>query len=70
MESAISAWVADKCDRVPGQELSEVEEAAHAHLVREAEGKEPGAWDSFGVSERLTAGDSGKSAVDTRWVLS
>ena len=52
-----------------GQELSEAEDAAHAELVRESEGEEPDAWKPFGVSKPFKAGDSGTSAVETRWVL-
>ena len=36
VEAAISAGLAEKCNRAPGQELSEEEEAAHADLVRAA----------------------------------
>ena len=68
MKPAISAWVARDCDRVLGQELSE-EEAAHPEVVRGAKGKEQEAWKSFGVLTPLRAGDFGKSAADTRRVL-
>ena len=61
--------MADGCNRVLVRELSEEEGAAHAELVRKAENKELGAWESFGVSKPLKAVDFGKSAVDARWVL-
>ena len=40
VEAAISAWVADDCNRVLGQVLSEQEGVARAYLVREAKVKE------------------------------
>ena len=39
----ISAWVADECNRVWSQELSEEEEVARAYPVRNAKAKEIGA---------------------------
>ena len=57
------------CNRVLGQELSEAEEAVNEDLVRAAEEKELDAWKSFAVFEPIKAGDLGKSAADTRWVL-
>ena len=52
VEAAISAWVADKCNRVPGQVSSNEEEAAHADLLREAGRRGPDAWGTFGVLNR------------------
>ena len=69
VEAAISALVADECNRVLGQELSAEEEAALADVVREAKNKELGEWKSSRVSRPLKAGDFGKSAADTRQVL-
>ena len=41
----------------------------HADLEREAEGKELDAWKALNVPKPLRAGDVGKTAVDTWWVL-
>ena len=50
--AAISAVVADECNRVLGQELSEEEEAAHADLVRDAKGEELHAGCMLGARKR------------------
>ena len=35
VDGTISAWVADECNRVLGQELSQEEEETHAELAQE-----------------------------------
>ena len=61
--------MADECFRVSGPDLSEEEEAAHGELVREANEKELGARQPFGVFEPLNAGGPGALAVGARWVF-
>ena len=46
---AESAWVADECNRVPGQGLSPGEEGKHAEFVEAANFKEFDARQEFGV---------------------
>ena len=69
MKAAISAWVADECNRVLGRKLSEGGEVLHADLVRDARVKELDAWGSSKVLKLLKAGNARNTAVDTRWVL-
>ena len=45
------ASVADECNRVSGQDLSEEEEAVRADLVRTPEDEELDKWKPFGVFE-------------------
>ena len=66
---ALLSRVADECSRVPGQVLSEEEEAAHVDSVRAARDKESDAWEFPGVFEPLQAGDLCKSAAHIRWGL-
>ena len=68
MEAAPSAWIADECNRVLGEELTEEKEKAHSDLVREAKGRGLGARKSFEVPKPLRAGDAGKTAVGSQWV--
>ena len=42
-------WVADECNRVLGQELTEAGEREHANLARKAKERELGAWGRFKV---------------------
>ena len=48
-DGAISAWVADGCNRALGQRLSLDYEKLHADLVREGELRELAAWEQLDV---------------------
>ena len=49
VDGAISASVADECNRILGQELTLEEEAAHADLVEAGKPRELETWGKFGV---------------------
>ena len=66
MEAAISACVADEYNRVSSQKLPEGGETAHAVVVREGKGKEPGAWKPLKVFKSLKVGEVGQPAIDSR----
>ena len=65
---AISARVADECNRVLGQESSEAE-AANADLVCGAKGNLLDAWKASKASKPVVAGDVRRTAVDARRAL-
>ena len=67
--AAISAWVADECNRVSGQGFPRPEEAAHADFVPAEKARGLGEWESFRVSEPVKAEYFGMSAVDARWAV-
>ena len=69
VDGAISARVADKCNRVLGQELSREEEEMHADLANEGKRRELAAWDKFDVFSPLSGGKVRKQIVQTRWVI-
>ena len=69
MYGAISAWVADDCSRVLGQELSQVEEELHAELVAAAKLTELADWKKFGVFEPRKQQNVSKQIAQTRRVL-
>ena len=69
LDDAISAWVADECNRVPGQEPSQEEEEMHADLVNKGKQREPEAWEKFDEFSPLSARKVQKQIVQTRWVL-
>ena len=64
VHAATSARVADKCNRVWGQKLSEEEERLHDDLARDAREKGLVAWKNFEVfetfGERDTTGGSSR----------
>ena len=51
VDGAASAWVADECSTVLGQELSPEEEEQHAELVQAAKIEAVGAWKKFELVE-------------------
>ena len=51
VDSAVSAWVAGRCNRVWGQESSPEEEKQHAELAQAAKTRELDAWRKFDVNE-------------------
>ena len=63
----LSAWVVGKCNRVLGQELTEAEERAHAHLARKAQARELEAWGQFKVFSPVKMGAQSEEIVDTLW---
>ena len=69
VDAAISAWVADECNRVSGRDFWMGEEETYADLARGAKVKELGARQSFGVLEPSQEQDVLKKVVQTRWVL-
>ena len=69
MAAAISAWVAEGCNRVSGQELSGAEEKSHAAPAKAAEVEVMQPWGSFEVFELLEEQNLTKTVVNTRWVL-
>ena len=40
VDGAISAWVTDECNRIPGQELSQEEKGMHVDLANEGKRRE------------------------------
>ena len=66
---AISAWVADECNRVLGQELPQEEEEMQADLAHEGKRRELEDWGKFDVFSPLSACKVQKRLVQTRWVL-
>ena len=67
-DGAISAWVADECNRVLGKELPQEEEKRQAALVHEGKRQELEAWEKFEVFLPLHECKVQKQMVDTRWV--
>ena len=69
VDAAISARVANECDRVSGHELSEEERKLHADLARYAEVKELHLRQSAEVLEPFMGNNVAKASLRTRWVL-
>ena len=74
MEAAISPLLADECNRVLGEELSEGGDEMHVDPVRvrgsgKEKAKELDSLKSFKVSKPPKAGDVRMTAVNTTWVL-
>ena len=69
MDGAISAGVADECNRVSGQELSPEQDKRHAGLVHEGKLRELAAWEKFDVYSHRAARTVSNEIVQTRWVL-
>ena len=66
---ALSAWVAEECNRVSGQELTEAEERVRADLAQRAKERELEAWGRFKGLPPAKMGAKSKEMADTRWVL-
>ena len=64
-----SARVAEECNRVSGQELTEEDERAHAGPGKTAKGREVDTWKQFEVYSPSQTGTRANNAVDTLWVL-
>ena len=69
MEAALTAWIAQICDRPSGQELSVDEERRFAAEVEAAKNRELDAWGKVQVFSPVLSGKVTKDVVDTRWVL-
>ena len=69
VDGAISAWVTDECNRIPGQELSQEEKRMHVDLVNKGKRRELAAWGMFDGFSPLSACKVQKQIVQTRWVL-
>ena len=65
----LSAWAAEERSRIPGQELPEVEERAHADLARMAKDRNLEASGQFKVSPPVKMGSQFEDLADTPWVL-
>ena len=68
-DGAISARVADECDRALGQELSPDEGEMRAGLVRDGEMRELAPWGKFDVYTQRNACHVSKKVAQTRRVL-
>ena len=68
-DGAISAWVADECNRILGQELSPGEEELHADLAEGGKLREPESWEKFDVFSPREACEVRKQITQTRRVL-
>ena len=69
MNAAISAWVAEKCNRVSGQESAEDRRILHADLARDAKFEELGASKCSEVFGKSNEQDVRKAVFHTRWAL-
>ena len=69
VDGAISAWVADECNRISGQDLTPEEEEVHADSVEAGKLREPEEWEKFDVSPPHEACKVKKQIAQTRWVL-
>ena len=69
VDGVISAWVADECNRILGQELPREAEEMRADLANEGKRRELAARDKFDVSSPLRACKVQTQIVQTRWVL-
>ena len=66
---ALSAWVAEECNRVLGRELTEEEERLHADLLNKAKKRELDTLIQFKVFPPLKTGAQTRELVGTRWAL-
>ena len=66
VEEPILAWVADDCNQVLGQDLSEEKDKMQADIVTEAKVKKLDAWGTFKVPPPPKAVDVKKTAAVTR----
>ena len=69
VDGAISAWVADECDRILRQELTLEEAEVHANLATAGKQRELADWREFDVFSPHEACKAQKQIVQTRWVL-
>ena len=69
VDGAISAWVADECDRILNQELTPEEKDMHADSVTAGKSRELEPWEKFDAFPPREAGKVQKQIVQTRWVL-
>ena len=67
-DEAVTAWVADECNRVLGQELSVEEELSCKELAHEGKMRELEAWKKFKVFSSVKESDISKTVIDSRWV--
>ena len=68
-DSAISARVAEACNRVLGEKVTEEEEISRRDLASAAKERELGAWNHFEVLKPFKEGRPPKPVVDTLWVI-
>ena len=68
-ENAISAWMAEECNRVLGQELTPDEELQCPEMVQDGKERELNAWKQFNVFSSVDDGSVTKKIIDSRWVL-
>ena len=66
VDGAISAWVTDGCNRIPGQELSQEEKEMHVDLVNKGKRRELAAWGMFDGFSPLSACKVQEQIVQTR----
>ena len=69
VDGVSSAWVADECNRVLGQELPQEEEDKHVDLANAGKQRELAAWGKFEVVAPRTACHSQQQIIQTRWAI-
>ena len=69
VDGATSAWVADECTCVSGQELPREVKDVHADLVRAGRQQELADWAKSDVISPRNACQAKKRIIQTRWVL-
>ena len=67
VDAAISAWVADACNRVSGKETSGEGGKLHAGLARDAKVEELDTWRRSEVSEPFRGNGVTQAVVNGRW---
>ena len=70
VDGAVSAWVADECNRVLRQELLPDEEKLHSDLAQEGKLRELAAWKKSDAYTKRNEMNTSKQIAQTRWVLS
>ena len=65
----MSARVAEECNRILGQELTEDGERSLGHLACKAKVRELAVWEQFKVFSPGRLGTQSKDLVDLRWAL-
>ena len=68
-DNAISAWMAEECNRVLGQKLTTDEELHCPEMVQEGKQRELDAWKKFKVFSSVDECTVSKQVIDSRWVL-
>ena len=66
VDVAISAWVAEECNRVLGQEVTEEEAKFHSGMAREATEQESRAWKQFKAFKPLRVSEISDSVASNR----